>query len=203
MILFPPARKLKQQVSMAFINMLPQITSWSLSLENNGLHAFLWGAFVLAILQGGMWVNPWSRTALLFLWSWPAASSSLSELHAGPLHAALLHFRHFSTPASPANPTQAAGRDLHCLCYVPDKCLQHLWSCPYQNAKEKMLLYPLAYPVPLQPSSSSFFFSTFVTHTDNKTTCSLSWKALSPTETSQELSCQDSQFGRWIHGDVC
>lgn len=57
--------------------------------------------------------------------------------------------------------------------------------------------------VPLQPSSSSFFFFTFVTHSDNKITCPLSWKALSPTETSQELSCQDSKFRCWIHGDVC
>lgn len=108
--LFPPARKLKQQVSMAFINMLPQIRSWSLPLENNGLHAFIWGAFVLAILQGGMWVNPWSRSVPLFLWSWPAASSSLSELHAGPLHAALLHFRNFSTPASPCKSHPSSRR---------------------------------------------------------------------------------------------
>lgn len=48
------------------MNILAQKTRSSLSLENNGQHTFIWGAFDPAILQGGMWVNPQSRTVPLF-----------------------------------------------------------------------------------------------------------------------------------------
>lgn len=141
----------------------------------------------------------------LFLWSWPAASSSLSELHAGPLLAAFQKLQH-SCLSLQIPPKQQAG-----ICVVSATCQTNACSLldpihskmPRKRCLFILLLTLSSVTVPLKPSSSSFFSSIFFTLTDNKTTCSLSWKALSPTETSQELSCQDSQFRCRIHGDVC
>lgn len=112
----------------------------------------------------------------LFLCSWPAASSSLSGLHGGP---SACHTSETSALLPlPANPTQAAGRDLWCLCYMPNACslFDHIHiKCQGKDAFFILLLTLTSVTVPLQPSSSpSFFFSIFFTLTDNKTTCSLS-----------------------------
>lgn len=90
------------------------------------------------------------------LWSWPVANSSLLELHAGPLCAASLHFRSVSTPASPykSHPSSRQGFALSLL---------HARQMPaaflilsYQNATEKTLLYPLAYPVFCDAAPATF-----------------------------------------------
>lgn len=134
-----------------------------------------------------------------------AYQSSTLALCMLPCCSVKMHFRNFSTPASPckSHPRSRQGFAFSATCRI-NAC--SLFDPIYIKVPRKrcsfiLLLTLFSVPVPLQPSSSSFFFSTFVTHTD-KTTLSLSWKT-PPPETSQELSCQGSPFRCWIHGDVC
>lgn len=175
--------------------MLPQITSQSLSSENNGLHAFIWGAFVPAILQGGMWVNPWSRTVPL------AMASSQQQLIRAPgwpsacCLAAFQKLQH-SCLSLQIPPKQQAGicivsatRQINaCSLFDPIHIKMPKKRCFFILLFLPCLLWQCPCSLPALPSFSPSLSPTLTT----RQLVLWSWKALSPTQSSQELSCQDS-----------
>lgn len=144
---------------------------------------------------------------VISLWSWLAASSSLSEPHAGALRASLLLSddalqKQRSTSASPCKswPVSGQGFALSLLhagqtpavflmlsvskCQRKDAFLQCFsFSIHLLTLSSVMLL--------LQPSSSSFFFSTFLPILP-KQLVFLVEKLFSSLETRQKRSCQGS-----------